>query len=199
MFPVISSLTRNLFEICLPFHVLFDFEWTESEGNCLLNFLWLFYRILPYIDLHSKNPLRYTVHILTNHKRQLYILQLLELNCLTGCNMTISFAISLLTSDSCCDWWCCRLLGFCFQLDSLYYLGDWIRVLTWTGHVAHMGKKRTAYRVLVVKPEGKRPLWIPRRRREHSIKVGLKKIGWEWRDWIIWLGTGTSGGCMWTG
>jgi len=45
------------------------------------------------------------------------------------------------------------------------------------GHVARMGERRGVYRVLVVKPEGKRPLGRPRRRWEDSIKVDLQEVG----------------------
>jgi hypothetical protein len=47
-----------------------------------------------------------------------------------------------------------------------------------------MGKKRNAYRILVVKPEGKRPLGQHRRRWEDNIKMDLREIGWGGMDWI---------------
>jgi hypothetical protein len=47
-----------------------------------------------------------------------------------------------------------------------------------------MGEGRNMYRVLVGKPEGKRPLERPRRRWEDGIKMDLKKIGWEGVEWI---------------
>jgi hypothetical protein len=47
------------------------------------------------------------------------------------------------------------------------------RRIRWTGHVAHMGERRGVYRVLVGKPEGKRPLGRPRRRWEDNIKRDL--------------------------
>jgi hypothetical protein len=47
-----------------------------------------------------------------------------------------------------------------------------------------MGKKRGAYRALVGKPEGRRPLGRPRRRREDNIKIDLREVGWEGADWI---------------
>jgi hypothetical protein len=47
-----------------------------------------------------------------------------------------------------------------------------------------MGEKRNAYRLLVGKPEGKRPLGRPRRRRVDSIKMDLLEIGWGGVDWI---------------
>jgi hypothetical protein len=45
-----------------------------------------------------------------------------------------------------------------------------------------MGEKRNAYRILVVNPEGKRPLGRPRRRRVDSIKMDLREIGWYGLD-----------------
>jgi hypothetical protein len=47
-----------------------------------------------------------------------------------------------------------------------------------------MGKKRNAYRILMRKPEGKRPLGIPRRRWEDNIRMDLIQIGWGGMDWI---------------
>jgi hypothetical protein len=46
------------------------------------------------------------------------------------------------------------------------------------------GKKRNAYRMLVGKPEEKRPLGRPRRRWEDNIKMDLTEIGWGGMDWI---------------
>ena len=46
------------------------------------------------------------------------------------------------------------------------------------------GERRGLYRVLVGKPEGKRPLVRPRRRWEDNIKMDLKDLGWEGQDWI---------------
>jgi hypothetical protein len=47
-----------------------------------------------------------------------------------------------------------------------------------------MGETRNAYRILVGKPEGKRPLGRPRRRWVENIKMDLGEIGWDGRDWI---------------
>jgi hypothetical protein len=52
------------------------------------------------------------------------------------------------------------------------------RRMRWAGHVARMGEGRNVYRVLVEKPEGKRPLEIPRHRLEEGIKMDLREIGW---------------------
>jgi len=51
--------------------------------------------------------------------------------------------------------------------------------MRWAGRVARMGARRSAYRVLAGKPEGKTPLGRPRRRREDNIKTDLQKVGTE--------------------
>ena len=53
-----------------------------------------------------------------------------------------------------------------------------------SGHVARMGEGRGVYRVLVGKPEGKRPLGRPRRRLEDNIKMDLQEVGCGGMDWI---------------
>jgi hypothetical protein len=50
--------------------------------------------------------------------------------------------------------------------------------------VARMGEKRNVYRVLMGKPERKRPFLRPRRRRENGIRMDLREIGWGSVDWI---------------
>ena len=52
------------------------------------------------------------------------------------------------------------------------------------GHVARMGEDRVVQRVLVGKPEGKRPLGRPRRRWEDNIKMDLQKVGGGRGDWM---------------
>jgi hypothetical protein len=52
------------------------------------------------------------------------------------------------------------------------------------GHVARMGEKRNAYRLLVGKPEGKRPLGRPRCRWVDNIRMDLGEVGWGDVDWI---------------
>jgi len=56
--------------------------------------------------------------------------------------------------------------------------------IRWAGHVARMGERRDVYRVLVEKPEGKRPLGRPRRRCEDNIKIDLQEVGCGGMDWI---------------
>jgi hypothetical protein len=56
--------------------------------------------------------------------------------------------------------------------------------MRWAGHVAKMGEKRNAYRILVGKPEEKRPLGRPRRRWEDNIIMDVREIGWGGMDWI---------------
>jgi hypothetical protein len=58
------------------------------------------------------------------------------------------------------------------------------RRMRWAGHVARMGEKRNMYRLLVGKPEGKRPLGRPRRRWIDNIKMGLLEIELSVVDWI---------------
>jgi hypothetical protein len=72
------------------------------------------------------------------------------------------------------------------ELHNLYSSPDIIRQIKsrrmrWAGHVARMEEGRDVYRVLVGKPEGKRPLVRPRRRCEDGIKMDLGEIGWGGR------------------
>jgi hypothetical protein len=67
------------------------------------------------------------------------------------------------------------------ELHNLYSSPSIIRMITswrirWAGHVARMGEKRNAYRILVGKPEGKTPLGRPRCRRVDNIKIDLREI-----------------------
>jgi len=68
------------------------------------------------------------------------------------------------------------------ELNDLYCLPSIVRVIKsrsmrWVGHVARMVERRGVYRVLVEKPEGKRPLGRRRSRWEDNIKMDLQKIG----------------------
>jgi hypothetical protein len=75
------------------------------------------------------------------------------------------------------------------ELHSLYSSPNTTRVIKsrrmrWTGHVARMGEGRGVYRVLVGRPEGKRPLGRPRRRWENNIKIDLRETGIDGANWI---------------
>jgi hypothetical protein len=75
------------------------------------------------------------------------------------------------------------------ELHHLYSSPDIIRQdksrrMRWAGHVARMREERKVYKVLVGKPEGKRPLGRPRRRWEDGIRMDLREIGLGCVDWI---------------
>jgi len=75
------------------------------------------------------------------------------------------------------------------ELSDLYSLPNIVRVvksrrMRWAGHVARMGQERGVHRVLVGKPEGKRPLGRPRRRWENNIKRYLQELGGGCEDWM---------------
>jgi hypothetical protein len=75
------------------------------------------------------------------------------------------------------------------ELHSLYSSPNIVRVIKsrrmrWAGHMARMGEGRGAYRVLVGRPEVKRPLGRHRCRREDNIKMDLREIGIDGANWI---------------
>jgi hypothetical protein len=75
------------------------------------------------------------------------------------------------------------------ELHNLYSSPSIIRIIRsrrmrWEGHVARMGEKRNVYRLLVGKPEGKRPLGKPRHRWINNIKIDLLGIRLSDVDWI---------------
>ncbi|KAJ4439547.1 hypothetical protein ANN_07671 [Periplaneta americana] len=75
------------------------------------------------------------------------------------------------------------------ELHALFSSPDIIRNikfrrLRWALHVARMGESRNAYGVLVGRSEGKIPLGRPRRRWEDNIKMDLREVGYDGRDWI---------------
>jgi len=75
------------------------------------------------------------------------------------------------------------------ELNDLYSSPNIVRVIKsrrmrWAGHVACMGEDMGVYRVLVGKPEGKRPLGRPRRRRVDNIRMDLQEVGCGFMDWI---------------
>jgi hypothetical protein len=72
------------------------------------------------------------------------------------------------------------------ELNNLYSSPNIVRLIKsrrmrWVGHVARMGEGRGVYRVLVGKPEGRRP---PRHRREDNIKMDLWEVGCGCVDWM---------------
>jgi len=58
------------------------------------------------------------------------------------------------------------------------------RRMKWAGHVVRMGEEMEVYRVLVDKPEGRRPLGRPRRRWVDNIELDLQEVGCGYMDWI---------------
>jgi len=75
------------------------------------------------------------------------------------------------------------------ELNNLYSSPSIVRVIKsrrmrWVGYVECMGERRCMYRVLVGKPEGKRPLGRPRHRWEDNIKMDIQKVGSVGLDWI---------------
>ena len=75
------------------------------------------------------------------------------------------------------------------ELNDLYSSPNTVRVIKsrrmrWAGHVARMGEERGAYRVLVEKLEGNRPLGRPRRRWVDNIGMDLQEVGCGYVDWI---------------
>jgi hypothetical protein len=87
------------------------------------------------------------------------------------------------------------------ELRELYSSPSIIRIIKsrsmrWAGHVARMEEKRNAYRLLVGKPEGKRPLGRTRRRWVDNIRMDLGEVGWGdgvmWTG-LVWLRIGTGG------
>jgi hypothetical protein len=73
------------------------------------------------------------------------------------------------------------------ELNKLYFSPSIVKMIKsrrmrWTGHVARIGSKRNAYRILVGKPECKRPPGRPRCRCVDNIKIDLREIGWDSMD-----------------
>jgi hypothetical protein len=75
------------------------------------------------------------------------------------------------------------------ELNDLYSLPIIVRVvksrMRWAAHVVHMREERGVNRVLVGKPEGKRPLGRPIHRWENNIKIDLQEVGVGCADWIV--------------
>ena len=73
------------------------------------------------------------------------------------------------------------------ELHSLYRLPNIVRVIKskrWAGHIAKMEEDRSAFKSLAGKPTGKRLLGRPRRRWEDNIRMDIKEIGINTRNWI---------------
>ena len=75
------------------------------------------------------------------------------------------------------------------ELNDLYCSPNIVRVIKsrrmrWAEHVARMGEEKGVYRVLVGKPEGRRPLGRPRHRWEDNIRMDLQEVGCVYMDWI---------------
>ena len=77
----------------------------------------------------------------------------------------------------------------CVSVSGLYSSPNIVRliksrIMRWAGHVARMGEERGAYKFLVGKPEGKRPLGRTRRRWVDNIGMDLQEVGCGYGDWI---------------
>ena len=87
------------------------------------------------------------------------------------------------------------------ELYDLYFSPNTIRVfksrrMRWAGQVACMGDAKDAYRVLVGRPDGRRPLRRRRHRLEDIVKMDVQEVGWGAWTGLIWLRTGTGGGLL---
>jgi hypothetical protein len=86
------------------------------------------------------------------------------------------------------------------EVHNLYFFPNIIRMIKswrvrWAGHAVRMGARRNAYRILMGKTEGKRPLGRPKCRWEANIKMDLREDGMVWIG-LIWLRVRTSGGLL---
>jgi len=75
------------------------------------------------------------------------------------------------------------------EINNLYSSPNIVRVIKsrrmrWAGHVARMGEEKAVYRVLVGKPEGRRPLGRSRRRWVDNIRIDLQEVRCGYMDWI---------------
>jgi len=95
------------------------------------------------------------------------------------------------------SWEFCKLVFTMLEHTALYFIYLFARKkillviiavirakrMRWAGHVARMGEENGVYRVLVDKPEGRRPLGRPRRRWVDNIKMDLQEVGCGYMDW----------------
>jgi hypothetical protein len=75
------------------------------------------------------------------------------------------------------------------ELNDLYSSPSIIRIIKarrmrWAGHAARIGEKRNSYRLLLGKPEGRRPLGRPIHRWLDNIRMDLVEVGWGDENWI---------------
>jgi len=75
------------------------------------------------------------------------------------------------------------------ELNGLYSSPNivWViklRRMRWVGHVVRMGEEKEVYRVLLGKPEGRRPMGRPRNRWLDNIRMDLQEVGCGYMDWI---------------
>ena len=85
------------------------------------------------------------------------------------------------------------------ELNDLYCSPNIVRVIKsrrmrWASHVARMGEEKGVYRVLVGKPEGKKPLGRPRRRWVDNIRMDLQEVGCGYMPGLGWPRIETGGG-----
>ena len=71
------------------------------------------------------------------------------------------------------------------------------RILRWASHVAKMKEGRSAFKNVTCTPRGKRPLEIPRCRWENNIRIDVKEIGINTKNWVIRLSIGIIGEPLW--
>jgi len=82
------------------------------------------------------------------------------------------------------------------ELYDLYSLPNIILLIKLVGHVTRTRERIGTYRILLGKPEGKRPLWRTRCKWEEHIKTDIQTVGWR-TYWINWLRIKRRGGVLW--
>ena len=100
----------------------------------------------------------------------------------------VAFCSSVETSSVCIRWYYNIIIPN-EELNDLYSSPNIVRVIKlrrmrWAGHVVRMGEERGMYRVLVGKPEGRRPMGRSRRRWVDDIRTDLQEVGCGYMDWI---------------